>query len=392
MINLRSFEVPTVVKHALGAIACLADEVKALGMQRPMVVTDSGLVKIGLADEVVKILKAANLDFYLFDEVIPNPPIALVDRGAEIYKSERCDGLIGLGGGSSIDTAKSIGVVAAHGGSIRAFEWASPNPITKRIPPLIAVPTTSGTGSEVTRNAVLASPAHRVKASLRSASMLPRLAIVDPELTLELPRALTASTGLDALTQLIEPYVSVRANELTDLYCVQGIERVARSLRRAWIDGKDLAARTDMALASLFGGLSLANAGLGAVHGFAAPVGGMFDAPHGAVCAAVLPHATAVNVRALRSRAPGSAALQRYSHVARLLTGRADATAEDCAPLLAELTASLEIPGLSAYGLRAEDADAVCEKAARASSMKANPIVLTREELGEILAGAIRSD
>ena len=141
MINLRSFEVPTVVKHALGAISCLADEVKALGMQRPMVVTDSGLVKIGLADEVVKILKAANLDFYLFDEVIPNPPIALVDRGAEIYKSERCDGLLGLGGGSSIDTAKSIGVVAAHGGSIRAFEWASPNPITKRIPPLIAVPT-----------------------------------------------------------------------------------------------------------------------------------------------------------------------------------------------------------------------------------------------------------
>ncbi len=144
MINLRSFEVPTVVKHALGAIACLADEVKALGMQRPMIVTDSGLVRIGLADEVMNLLKAANLDFYCFDEVIPNPPIALVDRGAEIYARERCDGLIGLGGGSSIDTAKSIGVVAAHGGSIGAFEWASPNPIQKRIPPLIAVPTTFG--------------------------------------------------------------------------------------------------------------------------------------------------------------------------------------------------------------------------------------------------------
>jgi alcohol dehydrogenase class IV len=147
-----------------------------------------------------------------------------------------------------------------------------------------------------------------------------------------------------------------------------------------------------MALASLLGGLSLANAGLGAVHGFAAPVGGMFDAPHGAVCAALLPHATRVNVRALRNRAAGSAALDRYAHVARILTGRPQAEAEDCAPFLAELAAALEIPGLAAYGLRAEHADDVCEKAARASSMKANPVVLTGEELREILSGALESD
>jgi alcohol dehydrogenase class IV len=327
-------------------------------------------------------------------EVTGEPDLDIVRAGVAAARAGGCDLVVACGGGSVLDAGKAIAALLTNDGDLLEYleVVGQGRPLPRPAAPCIAVPTTAGTGSEVTRNAVLASPAHRVKASLRSASMLPRLAIVDPQLTLELPRALTASTGLDALTQLIEPYVCIRANELTDLYCVQGIERVARSLRRAWIDGKDLAARTDMALASLFGGLSLANAGLGAVHGFAAPVGGMFDAPHGAVCAAVLPHATAVNVRALRSRAPGSAALQRYSHVARLLTGRTDATAEDCAPFLAELTASLEIPGLSAYGLRAEDADAVCEKAARASSMKANPIVLTREELGEILAGALRSD
>ena len=149
--------------------------------------------------------------------------------------------------------------------------------------PFIAVPTTAGTGAEVTRNAVLASPEHRVKASLRSPFMLARLAVVDPELTYDLPPAVTASTGLDALTQLIEPYVSSRANPMTDSLCVEGMRRAARSLPRVFADGRDAEARLDMSLASLFGGLALANAGLGAVHGFAAAIGGAFDAPHGAV-------------------------------------------------------------------------------------------------------------
>ena len=161
-----------------------------------------------------------------------------------------------------------------------------------------------------------------VKASLRSPLMLPRLALVDPELTYDLPRAITASTGLDALTQLIEPYVSVRANAMTDLYCVEGIRRAAGALARVWENGRDREARRDMAWASLLGGLALANAGLGAVHGFAAPLGGMFPAPHGAACAAVLPHAMAINVRALRQRAPESQALARYGEIGRLLTGR----------------------------------------------------------------------
>ena len=194
--------------------------------------------------------------------------------------------------------------------------------MTKPSAPFIAIPTTAGTGSEVTRNAVLASPEHKLKVSLRSPLMLARVAIVDPELTYDLPPALTASTGLDALTQLIEPFVSLRANPLTDGWCEEGIRRASRSLRVAFADGHNKPAREDMALASLFGGLALANAGLGAVHGFAGPIGGMFPAPHGAVCAALLPHVMATNVRALRQRSLGSVALQRYDEVARMLTGQ----------------------------------------------------------------------
>jgi alcohol dehydrogenase class IV len=255
--------------------------------------------------------------------------------------------------------------------------------------PFIAIPTTAGTGSEVTRNAVLASPQHRVKASLRGASMLPRLAVVDSELALGLPRAVTASTGLDALTQVIEPYVGLRANAMTDLFCIEGIRRAAGALPRVWEDGGDRQARADMAWASLLGGLALANAGLGAVHGFAAPAGGMFPVPHGAACAALLPHAIAVNIAALRARAPASQALSRYDEVARLLTGRSQATAEDGVRWTAEICRRLEIPPLRAYGVSEADIPGLVEKAAQASSMKGNPIVLTTEELRRIIEGAI---
>ncbi|HKE27344.1 MAG TPA: iron-containing alcohol dehydrogenase, partial [Bryobacteraceae bacterium] len=235
------------------------------------------------------------------------------------------------------------------------------------------------------RNAVLASPEKRVKASLRSPHMLPRMAIVDPELTLGAPRALTASTGLDALTQLIEPYVSPRANAMTDLFCVEGIHKAASALPRAWENGGDREARGDMAWASLLGGLALANAGLGAVHGFAAPIGGRFPAPHGTVCAAVLPHAMEINVEALRRRAPGDKALERYAEIARLVTGRPQAGAEDGVRWVASLCRRLEIPGLRAYGVGEADIPELVEGASRASSMKANPVELTGQEMGEIV-------
>jgi alcohol dehydrogenase class IV len=253
----------------------------------------------------------------------------------------------------------------------------------------MAIPTTAGTGAEVTRNAVLASPEHKVKVSLRSPTMLPRVALVDPELTYSMPPAITASTGLDALTQLIEPYVSSRANPMTDGLCREGMTRAARSLRRAYEQGDDVAAREDMALASLFGGLALANAGLGAAHGFAAPIGGAFDAPHGALCAALLPKVMQINVRALQERQPEHPSLRRYREVAQILTGNEGAEVADGVHWVERLSAALRVPTLASYGIGPGDFPGLVQKAAAASSMKANPIALTPEEMKEILERAL---
>ena len=300
-----------------------------------------------------------------------------------------CDLVIAFGGGSALDAAKAIAALLTNPGDPLDYleVIGLGHPLAAPAAPCIAIPTTAGTGSEVTRNAVLASPEHRVKASLRHPSMLPRLAVVDPELTWDLPPAITASTGLDALTQLIEPYVSLRANPLTDQFCVEGIRRAASALPRVCANGGDLAARCDMAWASLLGGMALANAGLGAVHGFAAPIGGMFPAPHGAVCAALLPHAMDVNIRALRARAPEK--LTRYAEVARLIGGRPHATAPDGVACVAALCQKLEIPPLRTYGVTGSDLALLVEKAAQSSSMKGNPIVLTPEELHEIISRSL---
>ncbi len=262
-------------------------------------------------------------------------------------------------------------------------------PLTVPSAPFIAVPTTAGTGTEVTRNAVLASPEHRVKVSIRSPLMVARLAVIDPELTYDLPPAITARTGLDALTQLVEPYVSIRANPITDGFCREGLQRVARSLRSAYHRGRDPAAREDMSVAALLGGLSLANAGLGVVHGFAAPIGGMFPAPHGALCAALLPHGMEINVCALRARHPESGALDRYRQVACWLTGQPHATAEDGVEWVEQLCRELEVPPLRTYGIREQDFPPLVDKACQASSMKANPVVLSRDELHAVLASAL---
>jgi alcohol dehydrogenase class IV len=338
-------------------------------------------------------------------DVIPfvveaEPTIDVVRRGADLFRRERCDVVIGIGGGSVLDAAKAIAALATNRGD--ALDYLEVigrgQPLGTSPAPYVAVPTTAGTGSEVTRNAVLGSPEHGVKASLRHPSMLPRVAVIDPELTLTLPAAVTASTGLDALTQVIEPYVSSRATPMTDAFCLEGIRRVSRSLRIAAGAGDTasdertrLDARTDMSLASLFGGLALANAGLGVIHGFAAPIGGMFSAPHGAVCAALLPHGMAANLRALRARARAEdgAAIERYRIVAVTFTGDPEATPEAGIAAVASLCADLKIPGLRAYGISESHATELARKALQSSSMKANPIALDEEQMRATLLAAL---
>jgi alcohol dehydrogenase class IV len=315
------------------------------------------------------------------------PTVDLIARGLQQARKERCEVVVAIGGGSVLDAGKAIAVLITNPGEVLDYleVVGKGNALQNPAAPFIAVPTTAGTGTEVTRNAVLSVPARHVKASLRSPFLLPRLAVVDPELTYGLPPAITARTGLDALTQLIEAYVSIRANPVTDGFCVQGIPVAGRSLRRAFHQGNDPEARRDMSLAALFSGLALANAGLGVVHGFAAPLGGRFPAPHGAVCAAILPYGMEVNLRALRARATQNPALGRYQEVARMLTGRSEATAEDGIAWTRDICRELEIPPLKAYGIGEQHVPELIAEAARASSMKGNPLALTPEELVEVL-------
>lgn len=324
-------------------------------------------------------------------EVAGEPTFELVRTGAARAREARCEVVVAIGGGSVIDTGKAIAMLLANGGDPLDYAEVigSSRPIVHPSIPFVAVPTTAGAGSEATRNAVLASPEHRVKVSLRSPLMLPRVALVDPELALGLPPALTAATGMDALSQLIEPYVSCRANPMTDALCRDGIARAARALPRAFEDGSDLAARTDLALAALYSGIALANAGLGAVHGFAAPIGGRFDAPHGAVCAALLPAVFEQNFQSLEIPGTGISRRWKFDEAARLLTGRADATAADGARWLAELRERLRIPRLGAYGIAPGDVPVLVEKAQQSSSMKGNPVALSRDALKIILLASL---
>lgn len=325
------------------------------------------------------------------------PSVDLVRAAAESARANHVELVIAVGGGSVIDAGKAAAVLATNGGDpLDYLEVVGAGAVLRRPSlPFVAIPTTAGTGAEVTRNAVLSVREPRVKASLRSPHMLPRLAIVDPDALGSAPAAVIASSGLDALSQLIEAFLSSRANPLSSALAREGIERSARALPDAFRQG--LAARADLrealALASLLGGLCLANAGLGAVHGFAAPAGAMFDAPHGAVCAALLPHVLRVNLHALRSRAAAHPALARFEELGGLLvparssgsTGGADAAVA----FIEELCGELAVPGLRHHGMRREDIPQLVASARRASSTKGNPIELSEEELTAIAEGAL---
>lgn len=289
MINLRSFEIPTVMKHGLGAIKAVADEARALGMRRPLLVTDPGLVGVGLLERLEAPFGAANMGYAVFAEVEPNPGIALVDQAAALYQSEKCDGLIALGGGSSMDTAKSIGVVVTNGGSILDYEWANPQPIKQRIPPTICIPTTAGTGSEVTLWAVITDPNRKIKFNVGGTPLIGAwLALIDPELTLALPPAVTAGTGMDALAHAIECYTCAYAQPLPDSVALMAMEYVGQYLRTAFAQGSNVEARYKMSMAAMLGGMAYGTESAGAAHAMSQSAGGVVNAPHGPLTARLL--------------------------------------------------------------------------------------------------------
>ncbi len=374
-----------------GKIGQLPQIIRHHGLRRCLAVTSKSSSRF---QHVIDLLIQADSEVTLFF-VPAEPSISLVRDGLQKAVSAKCDSVIAIGGGSVIDTGKAIAALMRNTEDLMEYleVIGKGRPLEQPSASWIAIPTTAGTGSEVTRNAVLYSPEHKVKISLRSAAMLPIAAIIDPDLTRELPPQQTAWSGLDAMTQLIEPYVSQRANPITDALCLEALPLAALSLPVAFQDGEDMGARTDMALASLFGGLALANAGLGVVHGFAGPLGGMFDAPHGAICAALLPYGMAANIAHLElAKAADSSAtriLDRYRVIARHLTGKAGAEPKDGVLFVESLIRELEIQPLRHFGMKESDAEEVIEKAMRANSMKANPVTLTKEELGEVYLRAL---
>ena len=355
--------------------------------RRPLVVTGQS------GDRAVPLMHALEkleMEITRF-QVLAEPTIDMALGVVQKARQAACDLVIGIGGGSVIDTGKVAAALITNSGQLMDYLEIIGNaqPLECAAAPYIAIPTTAGTGSEVTRNAVLGSPEHRVKVSMRSPFMLPDLAVVDPELTVSLPPSITASTGLDALTQLMEAFVSSHANAMTDGICREGLLRAAESLQRVYENGSDRKAREDMCLASLFSGFALANAKLGAVHGIAGPLGGMVSGAHGAICAGLLPYVMEMNIKALRTRAADSPALERYNELACILTQRSNASAKDAIAWVKNLCQTLQVESLAHLGLNKADLPAVVAKSQISSSMQGNPIRLTEDELMEILHNAL---
>jgi alcohol dehydrogenase class IV len=369
-----------------GRLDAIPDLVSEFGKR---VLIASGCPK-EILDRLLALLEVHGITFSLV-KINHEPTVDSICDLVELTHRTQPALLIGIGGGSAIDTAKATAVLATNPGEVVDYlEVIGQNkPLLNPSIPVIAIPTTSGTGAEVTRNAVIGEPTQHVKVSLRSPYLLPKIALVDPELTLTVPPSITAFTGLDALTQLIEPFTCSTPNPLTDALCQEGIKRVGSALYTAFDHGNDLQAREDMSIASLFSGLSLANAKLGAVHGFAGPLGGEINAPHGAICASLLPHVMEANLDALRQQAPDHPIILRYAIVGKLLSGNEAATANTGVQWVRDFCQHAQIPSLSFYGLTEAILDLMVQKAEKASSMKGNPVILSWDDLRNILRNAM---
>ncbi len=375
-----------------GVAATLPQEARAFG-RRALIVTGAGsfrrsehwpLLEQGLADQGMDWAALAVED---------EPSPELVDRAVAEHRDGGIELVIGIGGGSALDAAKAIAGLLPHGNSVMDHLEGVGRGVAYRGPalPFIAVPTTAGTGSEATRNAVLSRRgADGFKKSFRHDALVAQVAIVDPALIATCPRDVLAANGMDAFTQLLEGYVSARANPLTDALALSGIAAFAEGFPAVWAGGEGAAAgRSGLAYASLLSGIVLAQAGLGSVHGLASPLGALFPIPHGTVCGTLVAEATDINIRALRARQPDHPSLAKYARVGALLLGRPEApAAEALAHLVERLRGwldTLDLPRLSVYGLTA-DRIALVAAQSRGGSMATNPIVLTDDELAELLA------
>jgi alcohol dehydrogenase class IV len=374
---------PREVIFGWGAISGLPKAAAAVGL-RPLVVVGGGaLRRAGTLDAILNGLASAGLEAALFEGVEHDPSLETIDRGREVFVRERCDLVVAVGGGSALDAGKAIAGLAGEAASTREFQDGKPVPVQG--PPIIACPTTSGTGSEVTHVSVLTDPSRRLKASIRGESMMPAVALVDPELTVSLPPEPTAHTGLDAFTQAVESYVSVGANPFSDPLALEAATRIGKFLRAAYRDGNARKAREEMALGSMLAGLALASARLGLVHGIAPPLGALYGLEHGRACAVLLPHVMEFNADASETK---FAALARALGIAH---GGNDTLAA-CRLIVwtRELCAELGcLAPFHTFGLKREDYPTIVEATMASGSTKANPRPVTEAEVVRLLDAAM---
>src|SRR6202048_5120482 len=367
--TLRTYQSPTRLVQSLGAIRELGNEAGSLGVRRPLLVTDPGVKAAGLLDTALEALRGSDCEPVVFDRVKANPGIELVEAGAPEYRTQGCDVLVAIGGGSSMDTAKGIGVVAAHDGSIVDYEWGH-SPIKSRIPPMIAVPTTAGTGREVTLWAVITDPKRKIKFNVGGTPNIASwVAVIDPELSVKLPAAVTAGTGMDALAHAVECYTMTYHQPFTDAVALLAMEYLARYLRVAFSQGVNVEARYHMSAAAMLAGLAYGTDSAGAAHAMSQTAGGVHDVPHGALTARLLGPVMEYN----HAGEP-----ERFARMAAAFgLDTRDVTVWRAAEMAVEyvhkLTVDVEIPSLEALGFSEDEIPMLADKAAADPQSIGNP-------------------
>ncbi len=388
--QVYGFFIPSVTLIGIGASKQIPDKIKALGGSKPLLVTDKGVVAVGICKQVTGLLEAAGMPYVVYDETVPNPTDKNVHDGVEIFRKSGCDSLITLGGGSSHDCGKGIGLIVSNGGKIHDYEGI--DKATKPLMPYLAVNTTAGTASEMTRFAVITDTSRHVKMAIADWRITPGIAIDDPVLMVGMPPALTAATGMDALTHAVEAFVSTIANPMTDACAIESIKLVFKHLRKAVANGQDLEAREGMCFAQYLGGMAFNNASLGYVHAMAHQLGGFYNLPHGECNALLLPHVEQFNL---------IAKVEKFAAMAEIMgENTAGLSPRDAAELalkaIRQLSTDVGIPATLVelgrrYGkeVKAGDIPTMTANAQKDICKFTNPRCATDKEIAAVYTGAL---
>ena len=373
IMSIFSFELPTRIEYGIGIVNKLGDELGKIGAGRVIIITDKGIVKAGIIKKVTEILGKSGVDYLVFDEVEANPKDYNVERGAREAKEFGAQAMIALGGGSPIDCAKSIGVLVSHGGDkIKAYEGKTA--VKKPILPLITIPTTSGTGSEVTFSSVINDTVNNYKMTVKSIHMAAKVALIDPELTISMPPSVTASTGVDALTHAIEAYTVKVSEPISDAVALYAIELIWKNIRTAVCDGSNIEARAGMLLGSLLAGIAFSHSDVGSVHCMAESLGGVYDAPHGVCNAILLPYVMEYNMDYCKDR---------YARVAKAMGAEfssVDEGAKQAVKMVKQLTIDVKLPAFKSLNVDEKDFESLSQMSAKNISTESNPRLMTKED------------